>query len=245
MEAVALAPAVIFTIGSLKITTTFILQVLMSVSLMSIFWWISKNWQKKPKKLQLIVEAVIEFMFLQVDRVTSNRQKTTKVFPLVFTLFVFVLTSNLFTSLPGMGAWTILAVDGTKAALFRSVLADYSAVLVLTLITVTVAQFAFLFTQGIGKYLRQFLDFSGPINFFLGLMNLIGEVAKILSLSFRLFGNVFAGEVLISIITALVPFILPLPFFVLSLFSAVIQAYVFAILSTVFISTNIAIKEVE
>ena len=243
MEAVALAPAVVFTIGSLKITTTFILQVFVSLFLMTIFLRVAKNWQKRPKKLQLVVEAVIEFMFAQIDKVTINRQKTLKIFPLIFTLFIFVLTSNLFTNIPGMGAWTIVALDGTKTSLFRSVLADYSAVLVLTLITVTVAQVVFIFTQGLSKYLKQFLDFSNPINFFLGLMNLIGEMAKILSLSFRLFGNVFAGEVLMSIITALVPLVLPLPFLVLGLFSAVIQAYVFAILSTVFVSSNIAIKE--
>ena len=243
MEAVALAPAVVFTIGSLKISTTFILQVFVSLFLMTIFLRVAKNWQKRPKKLQLVVEAVIEFMFAQIDKVTINRQKTLKIFPLIFTLFIFVLTSNLFTNIPGMGAWTIVALDGTKTSLFRSVLADYSAVLVLTLITVTVAQVVFIFTQGLSKYLKQFLDFSNPINFFLGLMNLIGEMAKILSLSFRLFGNVFAGEVLMSIITALVPLVLPLPFLVLGLFSAVIQAYVFAILSTVFVSSNIAIKE--
>ncbi|MDO5561811.1 MAG: F0F1 ATP synthase subunit A, partial [bacterium] len=160
-----------------------------------------------------------------------------------FSLFIFILCSNLFTNLPGMGAWTIRAVDGTATPLFRSVLADYGAVLVLTLITVTVAQFAFIITQGLGKYLKQFFDFSNPINFFLGLMNLIGELAKILSLSFRLFGNVFAGEVLISIVTALIPFVVPLPFFVLSLFSSVIQAYVFAVLSTVFISANLDLPE--
>ncbi len=243
MEAVALAPAVVFTIGSLKITTTFILQFFISLFLMTIFLGVAKNWQKRPRKLQLVVEAVIEFMFAQIDKVTINRQKTLKIFPLIFTLFIFVLTSNLFTNIPGMGAWTIVALDGTKTSLFRSVLADYSAVLVLTLVTVTTAQVVFIFTQGLGKYLKQFLDFSNPINFFLGLMNLIGEMAKILSLSFRLFGNVFAGEVLMSIITALVPLVLPLPFLVLGLFSAVIQAYVFAILSTVFVSSNIAIKE--
>lgn len=243
MEAVALAPAVLFTVGSLKITTTFLLQIFISFFLLTVFLWVAKNWQKRPKKLQLVVESIIEFMFAQVDKVTINRQKTLKIFPLVFTLFIFVLTSNLLTNLPGMGAWSILTSEGIRTPLFRSVLADYSAVLVLTLITVTVAQFAFILTQGMGKYLKQFLDFSNPINFFLGLMNLIGEMAKILSLSFRLFGNVFAGEVLMSIITALVPFVLPLPFFVLGLFSAVIQAYVFAILSTVFVSANIAMKE--
>ena len=142
-----------------------------------------------------------------------------------------------------MGAWTIKAADGTMTPLFRSVLADYGAILVLTLIVVTVAQFAFILTQGMGKYLKQFLDFSNPINFFLGIMNLIGELAKILSLSFRLFGNVFAGEVLVSIITSLIPFVVPLPFFVLGLFSAVIQAYDFAVLTAVFISANLDIAE--
>ena len=95
MEAVALAPAVLFTIGSLKITTTFLLQLFVSLFLMTIFLSVAKNWQKRPRKLQLIVEAVIEFMFSQIDKVTINRQKTLRIFPLIFTLFIFVLTSNL------------------------------------------------------------------------------------------------------------------------------------------------------
>lgn len=243
MEAVNLAPTIVLSLGSFNVTTTLILQILMSATIIGAFLWTISHWRKRPGKFQLFMETILGFMFNQVDKVTNSRKKTELVFPLVFSLFVFILFSNVFTMLPGMGAWTIRAVDGTATPLFRSVLADYSAILVLTLITVTIAQFAFIITQGLGKYLKQFFDFSNPINFFLGLMNLIGELAKILSLSFRLFGNVFAGEVLLSIITALIPFVVPLPFFALSLFSAVIQAYVFAILSTVFISANIEVKE--
>ncbi len=243
MEAVNLAPTIVFTIGSFPVTTTLILQLLITIMIIWAFAWTIQNWKKKPGKFQLLMESIISFIFDQVDKVTGNRKKTELIFPLVFSLFVFIFCSNLFTMLPGMGAWSIRAADGTMTPLFRSVLADYGAILVLTLITVTVAQFAFIITQGFGKYLKQFFDFSNPINFFLGLMNIVGELAKILSLSFRLFGNVFAGEVLLSIVTALVPFVVPLPFFALSLFSAVIQAYVFAILSTVFISANIEIKE--
>ena len=243
MEAVSLAPATVFSIGSFNVTTTLILQVLMSAMIIGAFWWTIKHWQDRPGKFQLFMESILEFMYDQVDKVTGNRKKTLLVFPLVFSLFIFILCSNLFTMLPGMGAWTILALDGSKTPLFRSVLADYGAILVLTLISVTVAQFAFILTQGIGKYLKQFFDFSNPINFFLGLINIVGELAKVLSLSFRLFGNVFAGEVLLSIITALIPFVIPLPFFALSLFSSVIQAYVFAVLSAVFISANLEIKD--
>lgn len=243
MEAVNLAPVTVFSIGSLNITTTLILQFFITALILSAFLITGRKWQKRPKKFQLLMEAILEFMFAQIDKLSGDRRKTVKIFPLIFSLFIFVLCSNLFTMLPGLGAFSVMTAAGTSTTLFRSTLADYSAVLVLTLITVTVAQFAFIFTQGLGKYLKQFFDFSNPINFFLGLMNLIGELAKILSLSFRLFGNVFAGEVLLTIITALIPFVVPLPFYALSLFSSVIQAYVFAVLSAVFISTNMDLKE--
>jgi F-type H+-transporting ATPase subunit a len=90
-------------------------------------------------------------------------------------------------------------------------------------------------TCGPFGYLGKFLNFKNPISFFVGILELIGEFAKILSLSFRLFGNIFAGEVLMSVFLFLFPFLLPLPFMFLELITAVIQAFVFAILTLVFI----------
>ncbi len=243
MDAVSLAPIAIFTIGSLPVTTTLLLQVIMTLLIIAAFLIVIRRWYVVPGRFQLIMESLLDFVFSQVDKITSDRRKTIKIFPLIFTLFIFVLSSNVFSMIPGLGAFQVVALSGESTNIFRSVLADYSAILMMTLLVVTIAQIVFIWTQGLGKYLKQFFDFSNPINFFIGLMNIISELAKILSLSFRLFGNVFAGEVLLSIMTGLIPFVVPLPFYVLSFFSGVIQAFVFAVLSAVFISGGMEITE--
>ena len=115
-------------------------------------------------------------------------------------------------------------------------MADYGMVFVLTAISVITVQIVAIFTHGPFGYLKKFINFSSPLAFALGLMDLIGELAKILSLSFRLFGNIFAGEVLGMVMLFLAPFILPLPFAMLGLITAVIQGFVFSLLTLIFIS---------
>ena len=89
-------------------------------------------------------------------------------------------------------------------------------------------------TLGFG-YLKKFFNFSNPINFFVGILELISEFAKVISFAFRLFGNIFAGEVLLAVILMLVPYFVPIPFYGLEIFVAVVQAFVFAMLTLVFI----------
>jgi F-type H+-transporting ATPase subunit a len=146
-------------------------------------------------------------------------------------MFFFVLFANLFAFLPGAGA-----VKYGDATLFRSVMADYSIVLMLTMVTVITVQIVAIITNGPFGYLKKFINFSSPLNFVLGLMEIVSELAKILSLSFRLFGNIFAGEVLGAVMLFLMPYFLPLPFMFLGLLSAVIQAFVFSLLTTIFIT---------
>lgn len=237
IPAINLAPSILFHLGPLAITTTFLLQLLISLLIIATFSYLARNYRLIPGKFQLLMEELIMAAWKQVNTITGSYDKTKKIFPLIFCFFIFIATSNLFTLLPGLGAVNIASESG-KTALFRSVLADYSMVLVLTLITVFLAQFLFILYNGLWAYLKKFFNFSSPLAFVLGLMDIIGELAKILSLSFRLFGNVFAGEVLMAVITALVPFIIPFPFFALTLFSSVIQAFVFSVLSAVFISSS-------
>ena len=106
--------------------------------------------------------------------------------------------------------------------------------LAMALVSVIITQIVGFKTLGVG-YLKKFFNFSNPINFFVGILELISEFAKIISFSFRLFGNVFAGEVLLAVILMLVPYFVPLPFYGLEMFVAVIQAFVFAMLTLVFI----------
>ena len=85
------------------------------------------------------------------------------------------------------------------------------------------------------KYLKKYIDFSNPINAFVGLLEIVSEIGKLISFSFRLFGNVFAGEILLVIITAITFGIATFPFYILEVFVGVIQALVFFMLSSVFI----------
>jgi len=89
---------------------------------------------------------------------------------------------------------------------------------------------------GFGAHMRKFFTLKSPVDFFVGILEFIAEFAKIVSFSFRLFGNVFAGEVLLAITAFLVPFFIPVPFLMLEVFVGFIQALVFSMLTMVFIS---------
>jgi F-type H+-transporting ATPase subunit a len=121
----------------------------------------------------------------------------------------------------------------TFIPLFRAGTADLNTTIALALISVILTQvFGFQF-QKIG-YLGKYINFTSPINFFVGLLETILELAKIASFAFRLFGNVFAGEVLLAVMMFLIPVIIPMPFYGLEIFVGFIQALVFSILSLVF-----------
>lgn len=124
--------------------------------------------------------------------------------------------------------------SGKFTPLFRSGSADLNMTIALALISVIVTQIVGFKALGIG-YLKKFFNFKNPIAFFVGILELISEFAKIISFSFRLFGNMFAGEVLLAVMLMLVPYFAPIPFYGLEVFVAVVQAFVFAMLTLVFI----------
>lgn len=235
---VSLTPGVLFYIGPLAVTTTLILQFVVSAIIIAVLVSTRRHWSPLPSKFQLLVEMLVMAVWNQVQGITGDEKRSRQLFPLAFCLFTFIAVSNLITLFPGLGA-----ISYGNISLFRSVLADYSMILVMTLIVIITCQICFIAVNGFGKYFHKFFNFSSPIAFFLGIMDIIGELAKILSLSFRLFGNVFAGEVLMAVMTALVPYFVPFPFFVLTLFSSVIQAYVFALLATIFINGSLDVIE--
>lgn len=119
-----------------------------------------------------------------------------------------------------------------KVPLFRPGTADLNTTLALALISVFMTQFFGVKYLSIG-YFKKFFNFSSPIMFYVGILELISEFAKIISYAFRLFGNIFAGEVLLVVMGALVPVIVPMPFYGLEVFVGFIQALVFSMLSLV------------
>lgn len=116
---------------------------------------------------------------------------------------------------------------------FRAGTADLNMTLALAIFSQVMAQVFGFQALGAG-YLKKFFNFSSPIMFFVGLLELMGEFTKVISYAFRLFGNIFAGEVLLVVIAYLVPIIVPMPFYGLEFFVGLIQGLVFAMLSLVF-----------
>lgn len=120
-----------------------------------------------------------------------------------------------------------------KIPLFRAGTADLNTTIALALLSVFATQVFGIQFQSLG-YFKKFINFSSPIMFFVGILEIISEMAKIISFAFRLFGNIFAGEVLLVVIAFLVPILVPMPFYGLEIFVGFIQALVFAMLSLVF-----------
>lgn len=120
-----------------------------------------------------------------------------------------------------------------KVPLFRAATADLNTTIALAIISVVATQIFGIRYLG-GGYFKKYINFSSPIMFFVGLLESVLELAKIMSFAFRLFGNIFAGEVLLTVIAFLLPVVAPMPFYGLELFVGFVQALVFSMLSLVF-----------
>lgn len=119
--------------------------------------------------------------------------------------------------------------------LFRGTTADLNTTIMLAVLSFLVIQFYGVKVLGFG-YLKKFINLHGPIDFFVGLLEVISEFSKIISFAFRLFGNIFAGEVLLVVIAFLIPVVASFPFLLLEVFVGFIQALVFAMLTAIFIN---------
>ncbi len=232
---ISLAPEALFYIGSWPITNSFFWFFCLWLLFIVGTFILKSNLKMVPGRVQNLIEMLIAAAYDFVESIIGPGKKTDRVFPLVSTIFFFVLIANLLVYLPGQAAVTLTGSDGA-VPLFRAIVADYGLVFMLTIITIITAQIVAIIAAGPFSYLGRFINFSSPMKFFLGIMDLISELAKIVSLSFRLFGNIFAGEVLGAVMLFLAPFFIPLPFMFLGLLTATVQAFVFAVLTLVFIS---------
>ncbi|MDF1498410.1 MAG: F0F1 ATP synthase subunit A [Patescibacteria group bacterium] len=248
---VSITAEVITTIFGIPITNTLIASVIASITLIIIAYFATRNIKEVPRGLQNLFEMIIESLFDMVENVTGDRKQSYQFFPLVATIFIFIIVSNWLGLLPGFGSIgfyeTTQGMHGEEHAVFvsffRSANSDLNTTLALAVISVMATQVFGIMALGVLKYSKKFINFSSPISFFVGILELIGELAKMISFSFRLFGNVFAGEVLLVVIMTLAPFIAPIPFFGLELFVGFIQALVFAMLTLVFLKVAVTAHE--
>ena len=217
MEEISLKAQEIFSIGNFDVTNSFFLTLVVCVVLISFAFLMRAKIKEIPGKLQNIAEMAIDALLNLMESTLGSRAAAEKYFPLVATIFLFILTSNLFGLLPGVGsAW--IEHGGKEVPLFRSPAADLNFTLAFAVISVVITNIIGMSACGVFNYLGKYINFKGPIDFFVGILEAVSEVAKIISLTFRLFGNVFAGEVLLTIICFLAPYFIPLPFMFLEIF---------------------------
>lgn len=203
-----------------------------------------------PGSFQIIMEWIVEATYAMIKSVSGSEKRARRLLTIVGPLFIFLLISNTISIVPFIGA-----ISFAGKPLFRTVTSDYNMALPLGLvvslfinasIVLQIGPFAFLgkffqfkaFFQGFSKGPLGILE--GCIALFLGVMDIIGEIAKIFSMTLRLFGNVFAGEVMTVVFYSLFAVVLPTAWHVLSTFSGVIQALVFSFLTIVFYSISVA-----
>lgn len=236
-------PEIIFD-GVLPISNAMIMSWIAIAALLIISFFLTKRLNEVPGKTQNLAECTIEGIISFMTTVTGNKEKTHKFFPLVATIFIFVLICNWMGILPGVGSIVVEQASRGQhdiTPVFRPVNSDLNMPIALALISMIAVQIFGIAATGFFRYFSKFISFKSPLAFFTGLLELITEVAKIISFSFRLFGNIFAGEVLLGVMFFLIPLIVPIPFLAMELFVGFIQALIFAMLTLVFL--NVATAE--
>jgi len=246
MHIPTLAPDVLFEIGGFPITNTMINAWIALVIFLALGIFLRRRVSLRPGKVQNAIEFFLEKLFGYFDQVTGDRKKTLRFLPLVGSVFFFILLSNWLGLLPGTGSITW----GGKM-LLRPANTDLNLTVAMALVSVVASHLFGLFTVGFFTHLNKFVQIGtfikslrkGPIAIFtaiielgVGILEIISEMAKVLSLSLRLFGNIFAGEVLMTVMSSLVGLIVPAPFMMLEVLVGLIQAGVFAMLTLVYLS---------
>lgn len=237
---ISIVPETIFQLGPLAVTSTVLTAwaVTAAMSLAALIFYFSLT--RLPGRGQSAVELLIEGLLGFFETLSGSRETARRFFPIVATIFLFVLLSNWAGIVPGVGSigfFELREGEETFVPLFRSVYSDLNMTLALALIAVTLSHFFGVVTLGARRHLSKFISFKSPIAAFTGLLEFVSEFAKIISFSFRLFGNIFAGEVLLTVTVFLVPYLAPVPFLGLELFVGFIQALIFATLAMVAFSS--------
>ncbi len=243
---ISISAETIGRIGNLPITNSMLSSWIASILLIMLGFVATRKIGLIPKGFQNSFEAVIEYLYNTTESVIENEKATKKYFPLLATIFLFILTNNWLGLLPGVGTIGLHEEHHGKSVLvpfFRSGNADLNTTLALAIIAVISVQVFGIIAIGIAPHIKKYINLSSPVNFVVGILELFSEVSRIISFSFRLFGNIFAGEVLLTVIAYIVPYFAPLPFYVLELFVGAIQALVFTMLTIVFIKTATVMHE--
>ncbi|OEG69347.1 hypothetical protein ATZ36_10075 [Candidatus Endomicrobiellum trichonymphae] len=236
-----LIPETLFSIASFPVTNTVVATIITDIVVIALVLIVGRVVALKPGSIQNAVEAIVDYFRETTEEIAGERASF--IYPWVLSFFLFILISNLLAQLPGFESirFQTLTSEHYGAPFLRAATSDLNFTLALAVISVAVTHYFSIKYIGIKAYLTRFITFKMfPIFLFVGILEFVNEITKLISFSFRLFGNIFAGERVMSTMYGLFPFGLPLPFIILEIMVALIQATVFAMLTMAFmhIMTN-------
>jgi F-type H+-transporting ATPase subunit a len=238
---ISIAPIELFTIGQFSVTNSMVTGIAGAAIVVALLFYVARKVKKgQYNRFVGLFQWVFEGLLKSIDDIIPDRALARKITPLAVTIFFFVLISYWLSVLPGLET---IFINGVP--LLRSLTADLNFTLGLALITIVTVQIYAIKHLGVfGNAKRYFKNpVKDPIGAFEGALELIGEVSRGTALALRLFGNAFAGEVLLIVIAVLTGYLASavLPFFMaFELFIGFIQAYVFFVLTLIFTSLAVS-----
>jgi len=228
-------------VWGIPITNTLLTAWIVLGILFCIGYLVGRNPKLIPSKIQNFFESLFELVFDYMESTLGSRELARRFFPLIMTIFLFIFTANIFEFMPFMEALRV-HVGGEDIPLLRSVNTDLNVTLALAIIAYFTIEITGIVILGFFRYGSKFVNLKGGVlQFGIGLIEFVSNLARLISFSFRLFGNIFAGGILIAIATAFIPLVLPVPIMLFETFVALVQAAIFALLTVAFI--KIAISE--
>ena len=228
MPEITISGEKLFEIFGLNITNTFFWSVIVEIFVFAFLYFSFKDKKIIPQKIQNFSGWILESLFNFMDSITNDRSKTKEIFPIAATLFILILSCNIIGLAPGIGVFHFL----------RPPTSDLNFTFALAAFSIIFMNFLIIKRLGFFTYSKKFLNFKNPITFFVGILEVISEMTKIFSLAFRLFGNIFAGEVLLIVMSFLIAYIVPLPFLGFEIIVGLIQAFIFSSLIVIFYTSG-------
>jgi F-type H+-transporting ATPase subunit a len=206
------------------LTNTFILTFAIGLFIFLVFSIVLKRSRIVPGRVQNFLEWVLESIFNYIQTLTDDEEKTREIYPLSATLFILILFFNLLELMPGLGVFHFL----------RSPSSDLNLTIGLAVPSMFLVHLMAIRKIGPLNHLKKYIDLKSPLAFFVGILEGFSEITKIISLSVRLFGNLFAGEILLMVASGLFAYLLPLPFLLLEIMVGFVQALIFSSLIAIF-----------
>jgi len=252
-------------IGHFGVTNTLFASWLTIIVLVGLSLFLTRKMTLSPGKRQAMAEAIVEGLLNFVESV-AGKKHARMLFPGVATIFIYVISNAYLALLPFFGSIGVIEHDGKFAPLFRAANTDVN-------VPLSIAIMSFIFVEswgmravGVFHYLSEFINIRqmvegfksslkgkigqgvmdivfGFINLFVGVLEIFSHLIRMLSFTFRLFGNMTAGEILILVSSFLIPLVFTIPFYGLELLIGLIQALIFSGLTLVFATIAVSPHE--